>query len=116
MAEGTVLGLEAADLEECAVATEITVLEAIPGLAWEASLDISPKDHSSARKPPLDHGDPEAGQGPPGLTGEWCLGLPGVVGHRAPPPSAPTLTLQGPILLSGGSGGFQMMIGVIPLL
>lgn len=50
MAEGTVLGLEAADLEELVVTTDVTVLETLLGLVGETSLDIRPKERLGLQK------------------------------------------------------------------
>lgn len=54
MAEGTVPGLEAADLEESVAATDVTVLEALLGLALEASKYVRPKERLGLQKPLAD--------------------------------------------------------------
>lgn len=92
MSEGTVPGLEAADLEESVATPDVIVLEALLGPAGEASLDVRPKDRSGLQKP-VD--DQEWLETEHGGTGEWWLGPLGTVDYRAPPPQAFLLNLSG---------------------
>lgn len=79
MAEGIVPGLEAADLEESVATTDITILETLPGLVGETSLDVRPKEHLGLQKLLAIQERPEAGQsgaeawwlGPLGTGDQW---------------------------------------------
>lgn len=92
MAEGTVPGLEAADLEESVATTDRTVLEAVEP-AKGIPMVVRPKERKATGPEPLKGQEAlDAGQG--GTEGCW-LGPSGAMDCRATQDAGPVLTPSG---------------------